>query len=321
LLPESHGAARAEVVVTRSFYWSVKRELWEHKALYVTPLAVVGILILGFLLNASHVHADGMRMLAELEPEKRRALLIFFHYSIAILVTMAMAVAVWSYCLDAMRGERRDRSILFWKSLPVSDLTTVLAKLFVPSVVVPAIVFAVVCATYLLLLVLVSILVLAGGDSPAPFWTHSSLLPSSIALLYTLAVMSIWYAPIHAWLLLVSSWARHWVLLWALLPPLAVGVLEGITFGTDHTWTLLRDRLGHGLRQAFIAPPMTPGRFDMGIPREGFDVEWANRLPQNLGDLLNPMGFLSSPGVWGGLIAAAAFILAAVWMRRYREPL
>ena len=56
------------------------------------------------------------------------------------------------YCLDALHGERRDRSILFWKSLPVSDLTTVLAKASVPCRVLPPRAFALALATQLMLL-------------------------------------------------------------------------------------------------------------------------------------------------------------------------
>ena len=56
------------------------------------------------------------------------------------------------YCLDALYGERRDRSILFWKSLPVSDLTTVLSKASIPIVVLPLLTFAVTVATQLIML-------------------------------------------------------------------------------------------------------------------------------------------------------------------------
>ena len=88
----------------------------------------------------------------------------------------AFVVGVF-YCLDALHGERRDRSILFWKSLPVSDLTTVLSKASIPLVILPLITFAIVIATQLIMLLLSSAAMLISGLSataPAPLPCFSS---------------------------------------------------------------------------------------------------------------------------------------------------
>src|SRR4029077_929947 len=110
---------------TRPFYWSVWREVWENRSLYVAPLIVAVVVVLGFLVSTVGL-AERRQAVLLLGPEKARAG-IEMPYDVAamVLIFTAFIVGVF-YCLDALYGERRDRSILFWKSLPVSDLTTVL---------------------------------------------------------------------------------------------------------------------------------------------------------------------------------------------------
>ena len=107
---------------TRPFYWSVWRELWENRSIYIAPLIVAAVILFGSFVGAFHL-AGLRRNALLLDPAHRRAA-IEMPYNIAamMMIFTAFIVGVF-YCLDALQGERRDRSILFWKSLPVSDLT------------------------------------------------------------------------------------------------------------------------------------------------------------------------------------------------------
>jgi ABC-2 type transport system permease protein len=202
------------------------------------------------------------------------------------------------YCLGALHNERRDRTILFWKSLPVSDLTTVLSKASIPLAVLPAIVFVVILALQLVMLALNAVVLAANGLGAS---TVQTLLPQMTAVLaYGLVVMALWYAPISGWLLLVSAWSRRTPFLWAFLPPLALIVLEKIAFDTSHFGELVAYRL-HAFDQAFVAMPHRAAMHVMPEP--------------------DPARFLSNPDLWTGLAVAAAFLAAAVWVRRYREPI
>src|SRR5262249_41336723 len=114
---------------------------------------------------------------------------------------------------------------------------------------------------------------------------------------HLLGIHGLWYAPIYAWLLLVSGWARRAVFLWAGLPLLAIGALEKIIFNTAYLGGMLAHRIRGG-------PEGPTGSMSM--------------------DALTPMSpgqFLVSPGLWIGLIVAAAFLAAAVRLRRNREPI
>jgi ABC-2 type transport system permease protein len=209
------------------------------------------------------------------------------------------------YCLDALHGERRDRSILFWKSLPVSDFTSVLAKVFVPMAILPLLTFVIVLATQFIMLLLSTVVLLPSGLAG----TTWQLLPWPrllLILFYGLVTSVLWEAPIYAWLLLVSSWARRATFLWAVLPWLAIGAIEKLAFDTTFFIRMLVHRLTGGFEEGFVV---------VKYPKD-VHVPVVDRLTE-----LDPLRFLSSPGLWIGLIVAAGFLIVAVRLRRSRGPL
>ena len=132
--------APAVIPESRLLYWSVMRELWESRSIYIAPLAVAALVLVGHLI-ATIGRAMSVTNLAQ------RGAILEEHYSFAEFAIMGTTfVVAMFYCLDALHGERRDRSILFWKSLPVSDLTTVLSKAAIPLVVLPLLTFAITVA-------------------------------------------------------------------------------------------------------------------------------------------------------------------------------
>ena len=214
-----------------------------------------------------------------------------------MLILTAFIVGVF-YCLDALYGERRDRSILFWKSLPVSDSTTLLSKATIPLVVLPLVTFAIVVATQLVMMLWTSLLLISHGMSPGSTWTYVPLFRNSFILLYGLAAIALWHAPIYGWALLISGWARRATFLWAILPFFAIAFFEKITFGTSHFASMMKDRL-------------------MGFAPTAFAFNMHSvDFPQ-----LTPTAYLSSPSLWLGLMVAVVFIAVAIRLRRYRGPL
>jgi ABC-2 type transport system permease protein len=289
----------ATIPPARLFYWSVRRELWEHSSIYLAPGAVAVLIVAAAMISSIGLPAR-LHTLA-LDPVKQHGV-IAQPYTIAALLLMFSTMVVGVvYCLDAFQGERRDRSILFWKSLPVSDRMTVLAKASIPLVVLPLVTFAVTVATQGIMLVLGSARLLAGGQSPAVLWTHLSLFQMWVLLLYHLiAIHALSWAPFWGWLLLVSAWARRAALLWATLPLLAIGMVERIAFNTSYFAQWLAHRLAGGPEGA--APH--GGAMTMGSMTPG-----------------SPAQFLASAAFWLGLAVCAVFLAAAVRLRRSREPI
>jgi ABC-2 type transport system permease protein len=298
----------------RPFYWSVMRELWENRSLFIAPLVAAGVLLIAvaisLIANASQL-SQGMQALSALTPEKQQMMIAGSYFGIGIVVTVVMNFAVFFYLLDALQGERKDRSVLFWKSMPVADTTTVLSKVFTATVIGPVIVLATALATQIVVLLLATVLLLIGGVNPVAIWANPQLFQVIVGSIYVLLAMELWFAPVSAWLLFVSAWAKRAAFLWAVLTPIAVIVFERVAFSTRYVQDLLGYRLTSGLKTMFVARSAAP-QFNDGV---------AVDMPHRVFDALDPVGFFSNPWLWVGLVVAAGFVAAAIWMRRYREPL
>ena len=292
-LPESFESQRivpATTSATRPFYWSVRRELWENRSIYIAPLAVAAVALFGFFIALIVLSAN-------YPPQRRPILENPYSLATSIIMAAAFLVSIF-YSLEALHSERRDRSILFWKSLPVSDLTTVLSKASIPLVVLPLLSFAIVVATVVIMLLLSS-LVLLGSGVPVATPGTPMLLQMGLMLLYHLITVHVlWYAPFYGWLLLVSAWARRAAFLWAFLPPVAIGGIEKIAFHTTHFFDMLHYRFAGG-------GPEVAGADNFLDPMTHF----------------TPGRFLASPGLWIGLLITAAFLAAAVRLRRRQGPI
>jgi ABC-2 type transport system permease protein len=292
------------VSATRPFYWSVRRELWENRSIYMAPLIAAVVVLLGFGMTAFNLPHLRRNALA-LESTRMRAAIEMPYDAAAMMIMFTVFIVGIFYCLDALHGERRDRSILFWKSLPVSDLTSVLSKAIVPLAILPLLTFVIVFATQLIMLLLSTAVLLPSGLAG----TTWQLLPWPrllLILLYGLVTSAVWEAPIFAWLLLVSGWARRATFLWAVLPWLAISAIEKLAFDTTFFIRMLVRRLTGGFEEGFVVVRQTK---DAHVPV-------VDRLTE-----LDPLKFLSSPGLWIGLIIAAAFLIATIRLRRSRGPL
>jgi ABC-2 type transport system permease protein len=291
--------APAEIPATRRFAWQLRRELWESRSIYLAPFAVTGLILLGAVVSVFQMPAK-MRDIAGLAPSAQHAALTAPYMMASLLLMATTFVVTFFYCLDALQSERRDRSILFWKSLPVSDRTTVLAKATVPFVILPLLTVVLAVIAHAVMLLLSSAVLMANGQSPGVLWAHVSLPEMSLMLLYHMVTAHIlWYAPLYGWLLLVSAWARRAPWLWAILPPLAIGVVEKIAFGSAVFGDLLANRFSGG-----------PGGTEFTVASGMMDP-----LMQ-----MTPGTFLASAGLWVGLVVAAGCVSGAVRLRRRRGP-
>jgi ABC-2 type transport system permease protein len=285
----------------RLMYWSLLRELWEHRWIYIVPLIVAAVFLVGFTIGAARIPFPLPHHVRMPALSLARLVEVPFDLASGILMVTYLVVAV-VYCLGALHGERADRSILFWKSLPVSDLITVICKAIIPIAILPVITMAIIVVTQGIMLLAGSAVLLGRGVNVAALWTQMPLLAMWGAMLYHLVtVHALYYAPIYGWLLLVSGWARRAAFLWAVLPIVAVLIIEKLVFDTSLFAHMLLSRLGGGP----AAMPFPP----------------RHNMPMEAPTLANLGGFLASPGLWIGLAVFAAFLAAAVWLRRRQGPI
>jgi ABC-2 type transport system permease protein len=254
-----------------------------------------------------------IQQVLETPPQYVRLASLALYGLVAAVLGITAGIVGWFYCLDALYSERRERSVLFWKSLPVSDATAVLSKVLTGMLVVPLVAFVVGMVLYLALMIVFSIVLMANGVNGTLLFANASLGNALVVHVYAATAAILWSAPLYAWAIFVSSWVRRATFLWALLPPAAVGLAEGLAFGTQRFVTMIGKRLSGGLEYAFVESAQS-------IDGEKFRFE-PESFPDSLLSLADPIRFVSQPGLWIGLGIAVAFIAASIWMRRYREPL
>jgi ABC-2 type transport system permease protein len=304
VMPESslrsQGIAGAEIPAARIMYWSVRRELWENRSIYAAPVAVSCVFLFGFSISMLHLLVE-MHTTPWLDAMQQRELFARpFELAEDMIMAAALIVGLF-YSVDALYGERRDRSILFWKSLPVSDFTTVLSKAAVPIVILPLLAFAITVLTQLAMLLISSAVLAGNGQSVSIVWSRVGIAHRwPMLLFHFLCIHGLWQSPIYAWLLLISGWARRVPILWASLPPLTIGIAEKVAFNTTYFTSLIGSRFTGG----------SEGTAIMGRAR-------AMDPTMHVG----PLHFLISPGLWMGLFITAACLAAAVRLRRWRGPI
>jgi ABC-2 type transport system permease protein len=281
----------------RPLYWSIRRELWENRSIYIAPLVVAGLVLFGFLVSMLRL-AHKLRTTPGFNPSGESIVGPYVMAATMILFT-GVVVGIF-YCLDALSGERRDRSILFWKSLPVSDFTTVLSKACIPLAVLPLLTFSLALITQCVMLMMNTTFLLGSGNGIVTLWTRLPLIQMTMVMLYGITVHALWFAPIYSWLLLVSAWARRAVILWALLPFVAALIFEKVAIGTTFFISLIKYRLAGAMTEAFTAR--------------------APHSPITTVTQLDPLRFFSSSGLWLGLIFAAICLAIAIRLRHDREP-
>ncbi|MYM31432.1 hypothetical protein GTP58_24140 [Duganella sp. CY15W] len=312
----------------KTMKWLIKREMWENKGMLLwTPVVIACIIatlvfISLFFGKMSGFQFDGHNVASVTIEGAMRAriaeTMAQAYIGAGMPVLMILGLLVFFYCLGALHDERRDRSMLFWKSLPVSDLSTVLSKLLLAVVVAPLITMGVAVALGLVTLLAACFVLLAhGANLFGAVLSTPDLYLTPLRLLGLLPVYILWALPTVGWLLMVSSMARSKVFLWAVGTPVIGSLLlvwaeKALSFGIDAVWITshITTRILLGVVPgSWLAFSKDVVAIDhevnkMPLPDAIFNASWAT---------------LGSSTVWIGAAAGVAMIAVAVWMRRRRE--
>jgi len=295
----------------------IKREIWEHRSIYVTPMAIASIVTLGVL--AMLMFASGFA--AELDvaifgaqnivgDNERQAVLTGFFLGTSWVFIIALAILTVFYSLDSLYAERKDKSILFWRSLPVTDAETVISKLLTAVFVIPAVTVVGIVVTHLINLIVVSIWVsMKGGDGGVLIWQSVSFLDNWLAAFIVVIASGIWMSPFIGWFLLVSAYTKRSPLLMAFMPLILIGLLEGIILRTH---VFADNVLGRGDGMPLFRAVDIERFFD--------EEQW--RVAEDATSLLvhlDIVQFLASPAVWAGVVVCGLLSTGAIYVRRFRD--
>ena len=297
----------------------IRRELWEHRSIYVTPLVIALIVSIMAITGQAVVSAFDQAVdiaiigATNLGPAERAAAITVLMTGVSSLLIMAMWVLTIFYALDALYAERKDRSILFWRSLPCTDAETVVSKLVTAAIVIPLVTFAVIVITHVVVLAVASVwLGFQGANAWHLIWRAAPLLNNWAGTLIVLLALPLWLAPFIGWFLFVSAFTRRSPLLVAFLPIVILPMLEKSLIGSTVFFDAFFVRTG--------SMPLFRGLSTGDIFSYQGD-EWSlnGEVPSGLLSLVDLSRFLGSGSLWIGLIVCGLFVTAAIYVRRYRD--
>ena len=322
--------------------WLLRREFWEHKGGFVWAPVIAALImlvlvggVLGYGVASGKMASDSITVRVNgeevrhtsvskvLTEEKRTEVASMAANNYIVVgapILVVLPVVAFFYCLAALYDDRRDRSILFWKSLPISDTDTVLSKLLTVLVVAPLITIGIATAVALAIWFMGALVASHLGIGLfAPVLTNVNFYLAPFYLVGMLPVYILWALPTAGWLLLVSSWAKSKVFLWAVGVPLMAAVLLkwlDYLLGVTGGMTINADWIINNVIEAGL----------LGLIPGTWFAHAGSALPQptSSGVPLLPMltyswSTLAKPALWAGVVAGVAMIAAAIRMRRWRD--
>jgi ABC-2 type transport system permease protein len=295
----------------RMFQTLVRREFWEHRVLWVAPLAVMGLLLIGALWTHGAMQIDPTDSGEWLDPQIKSIVFALAQWGLTIPHYLVMILVLNFYLLDCLYAERKDRSILFWKSLPVGDGATVGAKLFVGLFVVPFGTYLVALVTDLLFTAIWDLRAVLSHAPELVLWDTMAFLKTQALMFLGLVISILWYAPFVGILVLASAGFRRNPLMWVTIVPLLLIIFERITFGTHHLSTLLAYR-GNGIWGDLHLEPAVIGSLT-GVGRAAIAS-----IPA-IYDRVSIAPAFTNIDLWLGVLFTAACGFGAAWIRRYRD--
>ena len=304
----------------------LQREFWENKGTFrTTPLVIGGLYVVGALMavfttahidNELYTFKETMRLAAE-QPEALRANVLYeMLLGSSTFFTIVMWFVIFFYLLGALYDDRKDRSILFWKSLPASDTLTVASKLIAAMVITPAAFLAVLIITHIVIALIASIMILSVDQNPWTLFLSISQPFKAWGMIgFSYLANSIWALPMFGWLLLVSAFAPRVPLLFAVLPPLILSGLQ-VWIGFLRTFTFENNLWGIIARWIANSPAILSVRVDDDDPHVGaaLGVPLGDRFDHSV-TVPNMLDRLFSVEMLVALVLAAIFLAGALWFR------
>ena len=294
----------------------IKREIWEHRSIWMTPAIIALVISVAILTGQMSISAYGEHVdiaiagASNVDVVHRRVAIMAALGAITGIFAAGAGILMIFYSLDSLYSERKDKSILFWRSLPVTDAETVISKLLTATLMIPIAALAGAFATHLVFMTMSSVwLMIEGGDAGHLIWSSAPIFDVWGAAILTAIATTIWMSPFIGWFFFVSAYTRRMPLLLALLPLIILPLMEIALLPTEF--------LAKAIGSRFTNMPLAG--VDFG---DLFDDDTLFQLSAENVSMIAALDigrFFASPEVWAGLVVCGLFATAAIYVRRYRD--
>jgi len=233
----------------KAFAALVYREFIEHRgAFFIGPLLLVAVVV-GMTVLAFTVGRVDVRMTGSMATMLPGVVLFWPAMVLGVAWGLYLLAVLFFYCADGFAADKRNNSMLFWKSMPVSDFRMLLAKLVAAITVLPGAVYGIVLLSMALMLATAQIAMMINGTSAMSSLVGLVTIFWNVALieLVQLVVSLLWYLPFMALVGAMAVAVGRWAIPLSLLLPTLVATVEWVTLGglhpfETHTWNYLSYR-------------------------------------------------------------------------------
>lgn len=321
----------------------MQREMWENRIGFVwAPLVLSAIVITISLMSMFMVHQVDTQSLTTIDAlryydssfseEQKANVMGTTVVALQVIFGSVMLIVTLFYLLGALYDDRKDRSILFWKSLPISDSMTVISKMASGALLLPAVFLVAMAITLFVMLGLVSIYAIAADISPwANFWAPANLISHFFYFILGSLVQAVWLLPLWGWLLLCSAFAPRLPLLFAVGIPLLVSwihrywmLVQNFDYRTPSVMYYIGERITQAVLPFNVHARIGDDTVQIGIGDDNPDGDVLNEAVSVV-DFSSTMSYLgerlSDPSLWYGVVIGAAFMVGAVYIRRRTSEL
>lgn len=315
-----------------SFIALLRRETWEHTTLKGLP---IGLLIFVLLVNVAFAVAmlryegsvsisidentgnisDLVSTFVQMTSDKQAQIINGSLLTVSMVINSVILIMMFFYLIDSLYGERKDHSILFWKSLPVTDTQTVLSKLVVAFVIVPLIILSTTMLSQLITITVQSYTLSHYPDASGLVWQHANLATLWALTGFLLIQQSIWYLPVMGWLLFCSAWSRKAPIIAAVLVPALLVFIDSSFLLRSGISEIILERLPIGIVPMQLENSLVTYNGGIGKETVGFVFDDEMLRP----GLDNTISFITNIKVWAGILVGAFFTSLAIWLRRWRD--
>ncbi len=313
----------------KTFKALLVREYWEHRGAFLKTPLVIGIvmsvvLILFYLttdrfavkMNGGELTDFGAKSIGSVDPANIQFGIDVFMLGSASLYHFVLFFVLFFFILGSLYDDRKDGSILFWKSLPISDTQTVLSKLATATIVAPLIFVGGLIVSHLLFFVILSLILLLYGINPfTVLWANVNYINNWGAFLIGCMMQALWLLPVYGWFLFASSFSKRRPFLLAVFVPVMVGFI----------WYWYNALVNFNVLQVgvfktigiYLAKGFSPFTSGLGFSTESLDF---NPTEQTGIEVISSMmnGF-TNPSLYYGIVFGAVMVGVAIYVRRYRN--
>lgn len=209
----------------------LQKEFFEHKTPFLYVPGIFILLIFGTFFISLWRHEDNLRFMGMLARPGEGIDLFNAFYSVSMVVWLGyLSLMLFVYFASSFSADRKNNALLFWKSIPISDLEILGTKTLAGLIVFPLVIMGWALVTAVFGYIILSAMsasspILAALNSGTDLLTTLNVILSSLVFM---AVALLWFLPIFTFVGMLGTLLRGWAVPAFVLLMVMISAIESI---------------------------------------------------------------------------------------------